>query len=262
MWTEPVPGILAPAGMRIGREVRVRMVAQWLGRSVRFSHLTAARAYDIPVPDDDKAWITVPAAVRLAPQPGLVVTRTRHFPGAVVRQGLLLTPPPRTLVDLAQVLARADLSAALMRGLQLRLCPLDDVESLARVFRTRAGAADLAAVLAELSPDFESHLEVVLGGGLAQAGLTRLQPQYQIRDPSGSLVARTDLADVVTKTAIEADGFGCHGMPEQRARDERRDRALARLGWLTVRCGTNDVLHNLPETVADVIAIVHQRESS
>jgi len=237
------------------------MVCEWQGRSVRFSYLTAARRYGLPVPDDENVWITVPAAVRLAPQSGLIVVRTRHFPGAMARDGLLLTPPVRTLVDLAQVLAREDLSAAIMRGLQLRLCTLEKVQALAPVFRTRAGAADLAAVLVELSPEFESHLEVLLGGGLNRAGLTRLHPQYKIRDGSGRVVARSDLADVVTKTAVEADGFACHGTPEQRARDERRDRALARLGWLTVRCGTHDIVSNLAETVADVIAIVRQRES-
>jgi hypothetical protein len=164
------------------------------------------------------------------------------------------------LVDLAHVLPPPDLSAAIVRAFQMRLCPPDKVHAVAHTFRTRAGAADLTAVLAELKPEFESHLEEVLGGGLAAAGMTRLEPQFEIRDPSGHLVARADLADVITKTDIEADGFAYHGMPEQRARDERRDRALGRLGWMTVRCGTGDILHNLSATVADVIAIIRQRE--
>jgi hypothetical protein len=142
----------------------------------------------------------------------------------------------------------------------MRLCPLEKVEAVARTFRTRAGAADLTAVLAELQPEFESYLEERLGGGLHAAGLTRLEPQYEIRDDSGRLVARADLADVITKTDVEADGFAYHGLPEQRARDARRDKALGRLGWMTVRCSTEDIVRNLSETVSDVIAIIRQRE--
>jgi very-short-patch-repair endonuclease len=260
-WAEPLPGILVPAGMPVTREVRERMVREWRGPHTRLSHLSAARVYGLPVPDDDNVWLTVPLAVRLPRQPGLVVTRTRHFPSAVARQGLLITPPARTLVDLAFVLGRPDLSKAIMRALQMRLCTLEKVETIAHIFRTRAGAADLAAVLKELQPEFESHLEAVLGAGLAAAGLTRLQPQYEIHDRTGRLVARADLADLATKTDIEADGFAYHGMPEQRHRDERRDRTIGKLGWHTIRCGTEDILRNLPETVADVVAIVRHREA-
>jgi very-short-patch-repair endonuclease len=259
-WSEPLPGILVPAAVPITRDLRERMVREWQGPDARLSHLTAARAYGLPVPDDDNVWLTVPAWIRVPRRPGLVVTRTRHFPGAIARRGLLVTPPARTLVDLAFVLDRPELSAAIGRALQVRLCPLEKIEAVRRTFRTRAGAADLAAVLKEFHTGFESYLEVLLGSGLAAAGLTRLQRQYEIRDDAGRLVARADLADLLTKTDIEADGFAYHGMPEQRQRDERRDRALAKLGWHTIRCGTDDIVRNLPRTVEDIIAIIRRRE--
>jgi very-short-patch-repair endonuclease len=51
----------------------------------------------------------------------------------------------------------------------------------------------------------------------------------------GSRVVYLDLAFLTERVAVELDGAGYHGTPEQRERDMRRDAALSALGWIVLR---------------------------
>jgi very-short-patch-repair endonuclease len=72
------------------------------------------------------------------------------------------------------------------------------------------------------------------------------------------ILDRAFLAEMV---AVELDGAAYHGAPGQRERDLRRDSALARLGWLTVRF-SHLRLHREPGHVIDeLVEILEHRRS-
>jgi very-short-patch-repair endonuclease len=64
----------------------------------------------------------------------------------------------------------------------------------------------------------------------------------------GSRVVFLDRAYLEEMLAVELDGAAYHGSPGQRERDNRRDSAVAQLGWQTVRY-SHQRLHNEAEAV-------------
>jgi very-short-patch-repair endonuclease len=256
-WSEPCPGVFAAAVMPLGRGVRERAAALWLGDLMCLSHQSAAVRWGIPVPDDDRAWITVPARLRVPDGlGGIEVLRSRHFPPCFEHDdGLRSTYPARTIVDLAQVLDRRALTEAAEHAVRRRLCTVEQIDETAAALRGRAGLALLRKVVTELRPEFESHLEEVLDGGLRAAAVAGFRPQFEIRAVNGDVVARCDFADPLARLDVETDGFAYHASRVQQQADDRRDRRLLRMGWHTVRFTTDDVLRNLDATVREIIAI-------
>ncbi|HEX3866735.1 MAG TPA: DUF559 domain-containing protein [Gemmatimonadaceae bacterium] len=79
----------------------------------------------------------------------------------------------------------------------------------------------------------------------------------QRRTAVGNRVFVLDRSFEAELVAVELDGAAYHGAPGQRERDLRRDAALARLGWLTVRY-SHPRLHGdaggVIEELADILA--------
>jgi very-short-patch-repair endonuclease len=257
-WREVVPSVLTSAVVGDSVELRERAALQWLvEQGAVLSHHSAARRWGIPVPDDPQAWVSVHWRCRPPPVVGVHVHRTRHLDGQNAAQGehIRLTSPARTVVDLAQFLERAELVEAFSYALQRRSVTVDSVLRTAAVVHHRAGTEQLRAVARELSPEFESYLEVLVGGAFRRRGLRCWIPQYIVRSPGGRFLARSDFADLESRTLLEADGFAYHGSKRQQARDKARDRMLARHGWLTVRLVTEEVLTALEPSLDEVEVI-------
>lgn len=256
-WQEVVPGLYVPYGVALTRELREVAAIRWLGKQeARLSHLSAARWFGWPVPDDERAWVSVPHGPRPVDVPGLVIHRTRRLPPAVVRDDLPLTPPARTVSDLGQILERPALRVLFAEAVRRGDTSVDRVLHAADRVHHKAGTGLVREVAKELAPEFESFLELRLGEGFTARGLTWWQPQCPVYDRDGRLVARGDFGDNVSRTLIETDGFAYHGSPAQQARDKARDRKLARIGgWLTLRYGAVDVLEHLDETIDEAEAI-------
>ena len=58
--------------------------------------------------------------------------------------------------------------------------------------------------------------------------------QYPVRDPSGRLVARVDLAYPEVRVAVELNGLRWHGTLGATPATRTRSRRLASLGWLVL----------------------------
>ena len=104
------------------------------------------------------------------------------------------------------------------------------------LFPTLPGRARLLELIGLLESGCQSELEIwgvreVLRG----PGMPAFRQQYLVRLPFGTV--HLDAAVPEVKVAVEMDGAAYHGSPQARERDNRRDVALAALGWVVLRFG-------------------------
>jgi very-short-patch-repair endonuclease len=204
------------------------LAAVWAcGDGAVLSHQSAAAAHRMAPETSAEVHVSTTRPVRS--RPGIVVHRTRHLdPADVVTLGLLpVTRQPRTLVDLADVLAYAEL-----RGVADGLRRLD-LEALAAAQRrapNRRGAARVARLLASGRRRTRSAFErrylrfctahAVPGPEATNARVGR----YEV----DALYARARLA-------VELDGRAHHERQAQMRADRRRDADLQLAGFRVLR---------------------------
>ncbi|MDP9386369.1 MAG: hypothetical protein M3Q48_00185 [Actinomycetota bacterium] len=156
----------------------------------------------------------------------------RHDVTAI--DGIPVTDPARTLVDLAGSGSRSVLEEAVDDVLFRRLTTLAHLEERpgALAGSGHRGTALLRAVLATWSDGASTSSVRVLVG------------------PS----PRVDLAYPVERIAVELNGFRWHGTPRAHARDELRRRRLAAFGWIVVPATPVDLAGDGARLAADVAA--------
>jgi very-short-patch-repair endonuclease len=164
--------------------------------------------------------------------PGIEIHRVKQVE-AMSRDGIRVTTPMRTLLDLAGV--RPDLvieryvDSAHRRGLvAIRRFEAYLAEP---AHSCRPGAALLRELLADRDPDrpIESDLETLLFAPLRACRLPLPVPQYWVETRHGR--KRIDFAYPDHKLALEADSWDIHGSPIAFEADRARQRDLEGLGW-------------------------------
>lgn len=182
----------------------------------------------------------------------------------IVRDGLRLTDPVRTIIDLGLVMPEAAVDAALGVALASRLLRVEDVvrlrRALSRSGRTGVGIIDrvLEQRLLTAAAD-ESVLETELRRLLARRGLPL--PQFQLEVwHRGTFVARVDAGYPDLRLALEVDGYAGHGSPQAFQLDRTRQNRLVALGWTVLRFTWADVARD-PEGVARTVSETHARLS-
>lgn len=150
--------------------------------------------------------------------------------------GLPVTSPARTLVDLSRIVRFGRLNLAFEGAVRTRLVTLDEVgASLAAIARPgKPGLRNIVRVLAMHQPGEPvtgSRLEDALFAALRAAG--EPLPRKQASLPGGE-----GLVDTVydrSKLIVEADGRRWHARIAQLKKDHDRDAAAAQAGYLTLR---------------------------
>jgi hypothetical protein len=252
-WCVVMPGVYRAASTPETQLMTVHAAVLYAGRGARASHFTAASVFTIDADPVDDIWVTIPHDRRVEERPGLRVMRSRQLSGAHVttRRGLPTTSATRTVVDLAEKMARPAIDAVLADAIRHNLVSLDYLRRLEARLATRRGAHPLRAVLADFDPALESILEREYAEILTAAGLPVGKPQHEIFDGK-LLVARVDFAYVDLQLAVEVDGYHYHSRSEQLDRDRRRERALARHKWNVIRFTTSDIRGQPAAVVADL----------
>jgi len=178
---------------------------------------------------------------------GATIHRTRTLaPVDMCRlEGIPVTRPARTLIDLASVLDPTRLEAAVDAALR------DGRASVPHLLRRldaigstgRAGAAVLRHLLEDRrrARGHESPKEIELAALLDVAGRSPLVRQYQLRDADQRLVAPFDLADPVARVAVEYDSYRHHFGREAWQRDQARHNRATSLGWLVFHVTQHDL---------------------
>lgn len=157
--------------------------------------------------------------------------------------GVPLTTPARTWLDLAGVLPFEDLVAAADHFIcsQTRsfgrnrtpLCSLEDLHAQLEANSGRRGIRKARAALGLARVGADSVPETKLRLALGRAFLPEPVLSYVVCSPDGRELAWPDLAFPEFKVAVNYDG-GHHLTSEQKQSDIRRDESLAEHGWISI----------------------------
>ncbi|WGL50888.1 DUF559 domain-containing protein [Nocardioides sp. BP30] len=168
--------------------------------------------------------------------------RTRDLaPGDImVIDGLRVTTPLRTALDLGCHLRRREAMAALNTFGRLHAVSADDLRVLLPRFHRRRGVIQLRELAQLVEPRIESARESWTWLEIHDAGLPMPEPQVWI-EIDGVPTYRLDFAYERRRIAIEYDGAEFHDRTdEQRRHDAARRAWLRKNGWTVIVIRSGD----------------------
>jgi very-short-patch-repair endonuclease len=222
------------------------------GKRSVLSHTTAARLWRlIPVPAANAPIDVTLVAHHAGARPGLRVHRIQSLTRREVRtlDGLRVTAPARTLLDLAAVSLPAALERAIAEALARNLVRKRDIEDQLARNPGRLGAPALrTAAGLEAGPALtRSEAERRMLALLRAAGL----PPPLVNARVGGF--EVDFLWREQRLLVEVDGFRFHSSRASFERDRHRDTALAAIGYTVVRVTWRQLV-GAPEAVVAQIA--------
>jgi very-short-patch-repair endonuclease len=237
----------------------------YLGACATLSFRAAAALRGSPVSTRPRIEVTVPRNRNPSRSRRILVHRPQD---PILEQdittidGIPVTKPARTLLDLATVEPEEVVERCLDDALRRRLVSLPFFESwLEDPRRSRhRGARMLQRLVAARATVgvTESPLEAAVLKLIRDAGLPTPMLQYEVRD-GDRFVGRVDFAYPEERVAIEADGFRYHdgrrGFDDERARGNE----LEAMGWRVLRV-TAKHLEEYPDAVVAWISRALARE--
>jgi hypothetical protein len=252
--TGELPGVYAFPGHRPSWRRTLWAAHLHAGPASVIGFESAAQLQGFPQARRGAVAVIVPSTAKAAP-PAVRWHRLGDLVGREIGavDGLPVTLPARTLMDLGARLGVTTLRAAVEHAAVERLCTLGEVGAvLARVRRRgKPGVAKLERVLDDLGSGAtvpRSELERLLDLAIRDAGLPRPHHEYPL--PGATRPEFVDRAWPAARLIVEADGRRWHSRRAQQARDADRDLLAATHGWLTVRLMWERLRHDRPAVAA------------
>ena len=201
------------------------------GDSAVASHRSAAVVWGIR-----RAWhgdVDVTVAGQSRDKPGVRVHRVRHLDrrDVVRRDGVPVTSPARTLLDLATVLPARDLARALEEAEVQRLVTRRQLAALLDRSRRRAGAGPLRRALARYDTPALTRSE-------AERQMLELIRAARLPTPRTNTQVNGHEVDLLWpehRLIVEIDGFTFHSTRTAFERDRARDQELQTAGYRVIR---------------------------
>jgi predicted transcriptional regulator of viral defense system len=216
------------------------------GERAVLSHRSAAELWRIR--DTSRRLVEVTAPRQRRPRPGLTVHRAVLPSDEVtIHDGIPVTTPARTLLDLAAVLDEHKLARAAERAEALKLTSPTSLAELTQRYPKRPGTPKLKRLIEE-----HRIVPTTTANDLERRFLTFLEANDLPRPlVNESLDPHTtpDFRWTQQRLVIELDGFETHGTRAAFERDRARDRQLTAQGWRVARI-TQRQLDNEPATLA------------
>jgi very-short-patch-repair endonuclease len=220
------------------------------GPGAVLSHASAAALWEIRPTSATRIDVTVGSAGGRGKRAGLHIHRTPTLQADEIteRQGIRVTTPARTLLDLAAILPRRALERALDEA---EIHELYDHASLDALARTHAGERGARCLQRALDEDADptltdSELEELMLALCDDHRLERPKPQAWVAG------LRVDFLFAASRLVVETDGYRYHRTRRAFERDRERDAILARAGYRTLRF-THRQLTRRPAEVAETI---------
>lgn len=214
---------------------------------------SAARWWGIDVPWP-QPFVLVPLTSRREP-PGIGLLREPlDDQDVVLREGIMLTSRPRTILDCLRVLPEHAGSALLDRSLQQRWLTFDDLVFRTQQLTGRRGVPRLLTHIRTAGPGTRSEAERLMAQLLRQARITGWQANFPLGE-----VAVLDFAFVAQRIAIEIDGRAWHSSGDRFQADRHRQNQLVLRGWTVLRFTWEDLTRHPSRVVAQVRAALAAR---
>lgn len=226
------------------------------GPDAAISHRPAAASQGVRLPEPAPVEISV-ARHRAPRRAGVIVHRSRDLTPdqLVVVDGLVVTGPTRTLVDLGQVVPWWVVDRALEHFLATKAVTVPQVRA-ALAHHSRHGRDGCGALrrvleargLGDVSP--EGVTEELLARVVRDAGLPL--PVHQHEVVLAGTRRRIDFAYPELRIAIEVDGYEFHAAPSQFELDRARGNDLVLAGWTVLRFTFLQLVHRPGWVVAQI----------
>lgn len=249
-------GVFAVGRSRLTAEGAWRAAVLACGRGAVLSQASGAALWGLRPDRRGRIDVTIPTRNGRGRRRGLAIHRPRRALTAAeitVHNGIPVTTPARTLLDLADVVGPQALRRAIERAETLRLFDLRAIEAVIAQHAGRRKASRLVQALARFDPaptrsELERlFLELCTDHGLPRPSVNVLLAGYEVDFywPDAALV-------------VETDGFATHGTRAAFERDRERDAALATAG-LTVQRFSHRQVTRQATTVAETVRTLRRR---
>jgi hypothetical protein len=178
--------------------------------------------------------------------------------------GIRLTSPPRTALDLMRYLPPEDVLSVVDQLEHTGMCSASTMLAVALPVATpgrpwaRAFVELLEGRLGGAPP--ESHWESRVVGELLQRGHRDIEPQYWLDVPGFGRI-RMDVAIPALRWGLEIDGHHRHFSESGAARDRERDLACDGVGWVVQRVATMTLDRAFDATMDRIDQSIRRRRS-
>lgn len=228
-------GVYVLGSRRISRRGRWMAAVLAGGEDAVLSHRSAARLWRLLPPVAEWIDITCPPG-RVVRRKGIVSHESPvQDDERLIKDGIPVTAPFRTVFDLAAVVGRRELERAWHEASVRELRAKVSLPMLLERYPGRRGARRLRTLLESSEPetitrnDFEeAFLALIDAHGL-------LRPRMNADLALRGRFFEIDCLWERERVAVELDSRGVHGTPKKFESDRLRDRILVAEGWRTMR---------------------------
>lgn len=223
------------------------------------SHRTAAVLWEFDAVYRGPIEVTVPFSAEPIPHE-IILHRTRRALDGVLIDGIPVTPPERTLIDLAGFLPERVLQKAGRSAIHNRITTIEALDAAVGEHGGRgvAGTRRIRRVIRFLADDRSASVaEIDLRHIVDEAAIPRPVQQLQVRMPDGTN-AYPDFSWPDRLRIVEVDGFGAHSTPEALQQDLRRQNQLLELGWEIRRFTATEVRDEPDRVRFEIIQFVNR----
>jgi very-short-patch-repair endonuclease len=218
------------------------------GPEAALSHESAAARWGIR--DRENGLIEVSVPTSRNPRPRGITVHRCAVPQVTEGQGIPLTTPVATLVDLAARLPIDRLERAVNEADRLDLIDPEELRAALDPLSGRKGAGILRRTLDRRTFTLtDSELERRFLPLARQAGLSRPRTQCLVNG------YRVDFYWPDLGLVVETDGLRYHRTPAQQARDRRRDQAHAAAGLTALRFTHGEVTGEPGHVIGTLAAV-------
>lgn len=236
-WETLLPQVYRIGGTPSSPRQAAMAATLWAGEGCLLSHWTAAALWGLDHRHGSKVELWVPAG-RSPTSENVIVHRGGRLDRAdrTVLDGLPITTPTRTLIDIAGRSEDEALLAAMERAFREGLTTPERLGARITALRTsgRPGAGRLEQMLIDRHVDaaaLESRLEARLWRILTRSALPSCLRQHWV--VANGKRYRLDFAWPERRVAVECNGLAFHGR-ERFDRDGERTADLSSEGWLVI----------------------------
>jgi very-short-patch-repair endonuclease len=252
-------GVYAVGHTALGPRGRWTAAVLACGPGAVLSHAAAGALWELRASEATIIDVTVPGSGGRRHRQGLRVHRARSLDGrTTIKDGIPVTTPARTILDLAATLDGRALERLLDQAENARLTDVASLDALARAHTGHKGAAKLRATLQAHEPGTtvtKSELEERFLALCRQAGL----PQPRVNDDVEGF--EVDFVFKDHRVLVETDSWRHHKSRESFESDRRRDATHAAAGYRTLRF-THRQMTGDPAAVTRALQAVLARRGS